>query len=118
MGTKVHLYVDFPNSSAEAPQVRSRQSRFTKDLSSSSKALRIASIHPARPPVYSYSLVGFECQSLAGRNAADFLFLGRALVKLTVGVEQASLSAYFKVTCNSPPFLKAALSGMSKVMPP
>jgi hypothetical protein len=66
----------------------------------------------------SCSLVGFECQSLAGRNTSNFLFLGRDLVKLTVGGEQASLSAYLKVTCNSPPFLKAALSSMSKVMLP
>ena len=55
---------------------------------------------------------------LSGKKRFGFFFLGRALVKLTVGGEQASLSAYLKVTCNSPPFLKAALSSMSKVMPP
>jgi hypothetical protein len=38
------------------------------------KALRIASIHPARPPISSCSLVGFEYQSLAGRNTLNLFY--------------------------------------------
>jgi hypothetical protein len=56
---------------------------------------------------------------LSGKKHFEFvLFLGRVLVKLTVGEEQASLLAYLNVTCNSPLFLKAALSSMSKVVLP